>query len=228
FIKDELCLARFSSYYIFSTFTCHASLDTISITGFSHDFGALDGKYASVTNVFDVFNSSSSVFTLNVNLHLLVQVFPFLIDIPTSCSRLVSKLNTTMEEISNVLLAQPRRELNVGTNSEKEEKSITGLLSTFLFRSMIQAIDMFKTTLLQMKDLLLAEYETMSSEFLSYTQGKWALIELSQNPDIQMKLQNELVEHSSDPMYDQLSNSLLYLDAVIHEILHMHTPVCES
>ncbi|KAG8218158.1 cytochrome P450 [Butyriboletus roseoflavus] len=73
-----------------------------------------------------------------------------------------------------------------------------------------------------MKVLLLAGYETTS---ISLT---WALIELSRNPDIQTKLRNELVEHSSDPTYDQLSNGLPYLDAVVHEIFRMHAPVRES
>ncbi|KAG8218156.1 cytochrome P450 [Butyriboletus roseoflavus] len=199
----------------------YVSLDTIGIAGFSHDFGALDGKHASVTEVFDALNSSSSASALNVGLILLAQVFPFLTDIPTPRGKLVSKLNTAMEEISNDLLARTRKELDIGTTGDKKEKSVIGLL--------IQGEDaesefhLSKEEMLsQMKVLLLAGYETTS---ISLT---WALIELSRNPDIQTKLRNELVEHSSDPTYDQLSNGLPYLDAVVHETLRIHAPIRES
>ena len=57
---------------------------------------------------------------------------------------------------------------------------------------------------------------------------QWALIELSRNPETQVKLRNELLEHGSDPTYDQLANGFPYLDAVVHEVLRMHAPVRET
>ena len=54
---------------------------------------------------------------------------------------------------------------------------------------------------------------------------QWALIELSRNPDIQSKLRAELLEFGVDPTYDQLTNNLPYLDAVVHETLRMHAPL---
>jgi cytochrome P450 len=59
------------------------------------------------------------------------------------------------------------------------------------------------------------------------TLSQWALLELSRNPDAQTKLRNELLEHGTDPTYDQLSNGLPYLDAVVHEILRLRPPVDE-
>ena len=59
------------------------------------------------------------------------------------------------------------------------------------------------------------------------TLSQWALLELSRNPDVQTKLRNELLEHGADPTYDQLSNGLPYLDAVVHETLRLHPPVDE-
>jgi len=56
------------------------------------------------------------------------------------------------------------------------------------------------------------------------TPSQWALIELSRNSDMQTKLRNELLEHGADPTYDQLSNGLPYLDAVVHEIIRIHPP----
>ena len=55
----------------------------------------------------------------------------------------------------------------------------------------------------------------------------WALLELARNPSIQTKLREELLAYGGDPDYDQLSNSLPYLDAVVHEILRLYPPVID-
>ncbi|KAG6375250.1 cytochrome P450 [Boletus reticuloceps] len=164
----------------------YISLDTIGLAGFSHDFGALDGKHASVTE------------------------------------RLMRKLNDAMEEISTVLLARTKQEMDAGIVGDKEEKSVIGLLIKGQ-RSESEFHLSKEEVLAQMKVLLLAGYETTA---ISVT---WALIELSRNPDIQTKLRNELIELGpTDPTYDQLSNGLPYLDAVVHETLRMHAPVRET
>ena len=57
---------------------------------------------------------------------------------------------------------------------------------------------------------------------------QWALIELSKNQEIQTKLREELAQFGSgDPTWDQLTNSLPYLDAIVHETLRTHAPVGE-
>ena len=109
------------------------SLDTIGLAGFSHDFGALDGKHASITEVFDAFTSSSPAVAIDIGLGLIAQVFPFLVRVPTPRARLIWKLNRAMEEISNTLLARTKQELEMGVVGDKEEKSIIGLLSTSPF-----------------------------------------------------------------------------------------------
>jgi cytochrome P450 len=198
----------------------YISLDIIGLAGFSHDFGALDGKHASVTETFDTFTSSSPAAAIDIGLGLVAQVFPFLIRVPTPRARLLWKLNHAMEEISNTLLARTKQESEMGVVGD-EEKSIIGLL--IKGESAESEFHLSKEEVLsQMKVLLLAGYETTS---ISVT---WALIELSRNPDIQTKLRNELLEHDSDPTYDQLANGLPYLDAVVHEVLRIHAPVRET
>ena len=44
---------------------------------------------------------------------------------------------------------------------------------------------------------------------------------------MQTKLRNELLEYGVDPTYDQLTNGLPYLDAVVHETLRMHPPIVQ-
>ncbi|KAH7881865.1 cytochrome P450 [Phlebopus sp. FC_14] len=194
-------------------------LDSIGIAGFSHDFGSLDGKHASVTEAFDTLGSSSAS-AVNAFLLLLAQAFPILARIPTSRSKLTHKLTESMAEISTVLLNRTRKEREVGVSEDKEEKSIIGLL----IKAESEGSELRLSSeeiMAQMKVLMLAGYETTS---VSLT---WALIELAQNPDIQTKLRDELLAFGADPSYDQLSNSLPYLDAVVHECLRVHPPVTE-
>ncbi|KAF8436030.1 cytochrome P450 [Boletus edulis BED1] len=200
----------------------YISLDTIGLAGFSHNFGALDGKHASVTEIFDSFTLSTPASAINIGVGLLADVFPSLIRLPTRRQRLLRKLNDAMEEISNVLLARTKQDMDAGIVSDKEEKSVIGLLIKGQ-RSESEFHLSKEEVLAQMKVLLIAGYETTA---ISAT---WALIELSRNPDIQTKLRNELIELGpADPTYDQLSNGLPYLDAVVHETLRIHAPVREA
>ncbi|KAF8838205.1 cytochrome P450 [Paxillus ammoniavirescens] len=196
----------------------HISLDSIGIAGFSHDFGSLDGKKTSVTEVFDAFGHSSSA--INVVLLLLSQVFPFITRIPTSRSKLISRLNKTIGEISMVLLDRTRQEKELGIADEKGDHSIIGLLIKGESKDAELHLS-HEEIMAQMKVLLLAGYETTS---VSLT---WALIQLAQNPAVQTKLREELLLIGGDPTYEQLTSSLPYLDAVVHETLRVHPPLQE-
>jgi cytochrome P450 len=196
----------------------HISLDTIGIAGFSHDFGSLDGKHASVTEVFDTFGNNPQASAVNQVFLMLASAFPIIAKIPTKRTTLAKKLNVTMGEISNDLLIRSRREEDVNMKEAEEEKSIIGLL----IKAEGQEAELRMSgeeVLAQMKVLLLAGYETTS---ISLT---WALIELSQHPDVQTRLREELLAFDPDPTYDQLKANLPYLDAVVHEILRLHPAV---
>ncbi|KAG1882704.1 cytochrome P450 [Suillus subluteus] len=198
----------------------HISLDTIGIAGFSHDFGSLDGKRASVTDVFDTFGANQRASAVNRIFILLASAFPIIIKMPTKRTNLFKKLSVTMGKISNDLLIQSRREKDVNMSERDEEKSIIGLL----IKSEGQDAELRMSeeeVMAQMKVLLIAGYETTS---ISLT---WALIELSRHPDVQTSLRDELLAFGADPTYDQLKASLPYLDAVVHEILRLHPPLGE-
>ncbi|KAG1842981.1 cytochrome P450 [Suillus subalutaceus] len=198
----------------------HISLDTIGIAGFSHDFGSLDGKRASVTKVFDTFGNNQQASTVNKVLRLLASPFPIITKMPTKRSNLMKKLSETMEEISNDLLVRSRREKDVNMSERDEEKSIIGLL--IKSEGQDAELRMSKEQVVaQMKVLLVAGYETTS---ISLT---WALIDLSRRPDVQTRLREELLVFGADPTYDQLKANLPYLDAVVHEILRLHPPLDE-
>jgi Cytochrome P450 len=63
------------------------------------------------------------------------------------------------------------------------------------------------------------------SQVKSSTATTWALFALSQNPEVQTKLRDELLKVSTDnPSMDELS-ALSYLDIVVRETLRVHSPV---
>lgn len=105
----------------------------MGLAAFSYGFGALEGKSTSVMTIFDIFSSSPSASAINTGLSLLAQVFPFLVRVPTSRTRLTWKLNAVLEEISNGLLARTKKELDMGVIGD-DERSIMGQLSTYLFQ----------------------------------------------------------------------------------------------
>ncbi|KAF8125506.1 cytochrome P450 [Boletus edulis] len=209
----------------------HISLDTIGLAGFSHNFGALEGKHASVTEVFDTFTTSPRATALNKGLILLGQVFPLLAHVPTSRTKLFQKLNVAMEEISNVLLAQTKKELEMGVVEGEGERSIIGLL--IKGASGNSGFRLTKDEVIaQMKLLLVAAKHGGKSHFCVLRASirlhtQWALLELSRHLDVQTRLRNELLAHGTDPTYDQLTDGLPYLDAVVHEVLRIHLPILE-
>ncbi|KAG1889104.1 cytochrome P450 [Suillus fuscotomentosus] len=114
----------------------HISLDTVGIAGFSHDFGSLDGKRASVTEVFDTFGSNKPS-AANEIFVLLASVFPIILKIPTERRNLLKKLSITMGQISNELLIRSRREKGVNIGGRGQENSVIGLLSTLSERFIV-------------------------------------------------------------------------------------------
>ncbi|KAG2364261.1 cytochrome P450 [Suillus spraguei] len=178
-------------------------LDTIGIAGFSHDFGSLNGKRASVTEVFDTFGSNQQASAINKR------------------TNLSKKLSVTMGEICNDLLIRSRQEKDVDMSGKDEKKSIIGLL----IKSEGQDAELHMSeeeVVAQMRSLFIAGYETVS---ITLT---WALIELSRHPDVQTSLREELLAFGPDPTYDQLKANLPYLDAVVHEVLRLHPAIGET
>ncbi|KAI6100367.1 cytochrome P450 [Pisolithus sp. B1] len=197
----------------------HISLDTIGLAGFSHNFGSLEGKLTSVSTILDTLGSAPNRSVLNASWFAISQVVPALVHLPTRRTVLLREMEQTLSKISKELLERTRKEKEAGI-ADGKDKSIIELL--------IKAEDAetglrmsHEEIVAQMKVLLLAGYETTS---ISLT---WALLELARNPEIQTKLREELLAFPGEADYDQLSSKLPYLDAVVHEIFRIHSPVIE-
>ncbi|KIM65584.1 hypothetical protein SCLCIDRAFT_439847 [Scleroderma citrinum Foug A] len=198
----------------------HITLDTIGLAGFSHDFGSLEGKTTSVVAVLDTLGSSPSRSVINASFFVLSQVFTALVYFPTKRNVLMQEIQQELSKISEQLLDKRRKEKEAGIVDGKAEKSVIGLL----LKAEDAGADFHMSheeITAQMKILLLAGYETTSTVL------SWALLELARNPAIQTKLREELLAFSGEPTYDQLTNNLPYLDAVVHETLRVDSPITE-
>ncbi|KAG0696075.1 cytochrome P450 [Suillus ampliporus] len=194
----------------------HISLDSAGIAVLSHDFGALDGKDSDVARVLNAFNSSANV---SHNLVILAQNFPSILKLPLGRTQFSQRFNLIIGNICQEMLSRTRKEKETG-GVEQGDKSCLGLLLKAEGSGDSAGLTQ-QEVLDEARVILLAGFETTA---VSMT---WALIELARNPDIQTKLRDECLEFSSSPSYDDLTNKLPYLDAVVHEVLRLHAPVKE-
>ncbi|KAH9894817.1 cytochrome P450 [Cubamyces lactineus] len=207
------------------------TLDVIGQAGFGYDFNALnlEGKPTELSIAFrKLFVSTSSGQTSALG--YLTSWFPFLAIIPSKRRREISSAAAVIRRIGLQLVAE-RKAAILRDASEKhkdgiERKDLKGRdLLTLLIRANM-AKDVPENQRLSDEDVLgqiptflLAGHETTA------TASTWALYALSQRPDIQQKLREELLSVDTDtPTMDEL-NALPYLDAVVRETLRLHSPI---
>ncbi|KAF8128179.1 cytochrome P450 [Boletus edulis] len=196
------------------------SLDTIGIAGFSHDFASLKGEKSVIATAFQEM-SNTKPSPLFKYLFLLAHLFPGILNLPNPRTKLSKMLHDSTSAISTQLFAKTKKEKEDGLVEGEQDKSIVGLL--IKAESSDSALHMTpEEVVAQMRVLLFAGYDTTS---ISLT---WALIELCKGQDAQDKLREELSQIDGDPTWEQLTNGLPYLDAVVHETLRLHVLLGES
>ncbi|KAG2341448.1 cytochrome P450 [Suillus weaverae] len=213
----------------------HISLDSAGIAILSHDFGALDGNDSDVAHILNAFGSFSND---SHNLVILAQNFPSILKLPLPRTQFARRFSLIVGKICQEMLLRTRKEEETG-GAAQGDKSCLGLLlkaeksgeSAVLTPQ--EALDEVHKSqnsperwdadfrLCQAKILLLAGFETTAASMM------WALVELAQNPGMQTKLRDECLEFGPTPSYDDLTNKLPYLDAVVNEVLRLHAPLKE-
>lgn len=116
-----------------------ASLDSIGIAGFSHDFKSLLGEHSPVIEVFESFGKVDRLGTI---LFILAPFLPLLKYIPTKMQETTKKFNKTVLDISNILLERSKQERKEsGEITHDASRSIIDILSMcpcdFYFLSLI-------------------------------------------------------------------------------------------
>lgn len=194
----------------------YISLDSVGIAALSHDFGALRGRVSDVVHVLNAFSSSSN---MNYNLVTLAQNFPSILKLPLPRIQFAQKLNTIVGDICQEMLSRMRREKESGGVEQGDRSCLSLLLKA---EESVESVGLTPQEVLdEAKLLLLAGFETTA---VSMT---WAYIELARNQDVQTKLRDECLEFGPNPSYDNLTNKLPYLDAVVNEVLRLHAAAKE-
>lgn len=198
-----------------------ATLDIIGLAGFNYQFDALtsNGKPGELNDAFGTMLRSGREDSLFA---LLRNWIPPLRIIPSAAHRRAKIAQNTMNRIGKRLLDESRAA--AAANSEKGIARRRDLLSLLVQANI--ATDLPDNQRLSDADVLaqigtfiVAGHETTS------TATTWALFSLTQKPDIQHKLREELLQISTEnPTMEDLMG-LPYLDAVVREALRLHSPV---
>ncbi|KAI6101624.1 cytochrome P450 [Pisolithus croceorrhizus] len=197
----------------------YVSLDAFGIAGFSYDFNSLNGKPNPMISVLDSFADGMPQSAFSVAVAVLILFFPIAMHIPTQRNQMFDRLHKRMTELCDALIDNA----NANRDASEHASTINLLLRAEEEDSgqRISREEFTQATLQQLRTLLIASYETTAMTMT------WALLELARHPNIQTKLREELVSFGGEPSYDQLTNDLPYLDAVVQEILRLHPSVPE-
>ncbi|KAI6105300.1 cytochrome P450 [Pisolithus croceorrhizus] len=190
-------------------------LDAFGIAGFSYDFNSLNGKPNPMISVLDSFADGMPQSAFSIAVAVLILFFPIAMHIPTQRNQMFDRLHKRMTELCDALIDNANANRDAG-----EHASTINLLLRAEDEDSGQRISR-EEVLSQLRTLLIASYETTAMTMT------WALLELARHPNIQTKLREELVSFGGEPSYDQLTNDLPYLDAVVQEILRLHPSVPE-
>ncbi|PPQ63339.1 hypothetical protein CVT24_006712 [Panaeolus cyanescens] len=199
------------------------TLDVIGLAGFNYKFDALetDAKDNELNQAFsEAFHTGNKMGVVPI----IRTIFPSLRWLPAAIDAPINKLQTTMNRIGGQLLSESKTAILSGTDEKVGGKSQKDLLSILVRANMSPDVAPHqqmsdKDVLAQIPTFLAAGHETTS------VATSWALFCLTQAPEVQAKLRDELMLISTEnPTMDEL-NSLHYLDFVVRETLRLHPPL---
>uniref|UniRef100_A0A0W0G9B1 Cytochrome p450 n=2 Tax=Moniliophthora roreri TaxID=221103 RepID=A0A0W0G9B1_MONRR len=196
---------------------CLQAVNVIDPTGFNYTFSSLSGKPNELNEAFTTLFAQTSSFGV---WPMLQGHLPILrsIQLPTARNRVTKSSRKTMFRIGGQLLKDAK------VNQANEKGTETDLLSLLVRSNMQEQNEKLggmsdEDVLAQVPTFLAAGHETTS------TAATWALYFLTQYPEIQSKLREELLSiSSSEPTMDEL-NGLPYLDKFVREVLRLYPPV---
>ncbi|KAG7086435.1 hypothetical protein E1B28_002389 [Marasmius oreades] len=214
---DQTGVARINSMLWLS----RATLDVIGLAGFNYDLRSLSATEEHADELSEAFKIIFSGKVSNLGIWSILRLmFPILRPLPTMRGKLVTKARTTMERVGTKLITESKQ-----AALASQEGGATGArdLLSLLIKSNLNEEESERMedvdVLAQIPTFLVAGHETTS------TATAWALYALTQHPDMQCRLRDELLTLPNDtPTMDEL-NSLPYLEAFVRETLRVHAPV---
>lgn len=202
------------------------TLDVIGLAGFNYEFDSLniDGKPNELNQAFSVMFRSLEGFA--IVFPLLKALIPPLRLIPDGRSQRIAKARKVMRRMGMELITKKKAEILRAAAGEKEKDNLQSRdLLTLLIKANL-ATDLPEShrlsdedVLAQVPTFLVAGHETTSNA------TAWCLYALTQAPEVQQKLRDELWSiPTENPSMDEL-NELPYLEAVVRETMRVHAPV---
>ncbi|KAI6169881.1 cytochrome P450 [Pisolithus thermaeus] len=190
-------------------------LDSFGIAGLSYDFNSLNGKPNPMISVLDSFSEGVPPSAFSIAVTVFILFLPIAMHIPTHRNQMFGRLHKRMTELCDALIDNANANKDAG-----EHGSTIDLLLRAEDEDSGQRISR-EEVLSQLRTMFIASYETTSMTMT------WALLELARHPNIQTKLREELLSFGGEPSYDQLTNDLPYLDAIVQEVLRLHPSLPE-
>lgn len=202
------------------------TLDVIGLAGFNYEFDSLT-RGPGEDELNDAFSHILHAAT-NVSVFAVLRfAFPIFRSIPAPGDAATEKARRTMCQIGSNLLADSKAAIEQNKNTDRSSGKSKDLLSLLVrANTSTELADNQRMSdedvLAQVPTFLVAGHETTS---IATT---WALFALTQAPNVQVKLRNELLSVSTDnPTMEEL-NALPYLDAVVRETLRLHAPASST
>ncbi|KAJ8453556.1 hypothetical protein ONZ45_g19671 [Pleurotus djamor] len=190
------------------------TLDVIGLAGFNYSFNTLKSDEPNELN--QAFSTIFQAGRQNRLLMVLRFFFPILYSISV-----MRRIGTELLTSSKAAVAQSRNGDHKDSVHDLKSRNLLSLLVRANTSDDIPESSKLndEDVLAQIPTFIVAGHETTS------TATTWALFSLSQYPEIQSTLREELLSLPTEkPSMDEL-NSLPYLDRVVREALRVHSPV---
>lgn len=196
----------------------NATLDAIGKAGFGYEINALDTTDSNLDRLLVSFNTLFDVQHRSRAFLLLQNWVPLLRVLPTGREKAVRNAKGTLDDIGSRLLARAKAYMlrKKKARSDDTPRDLFFLIVRTNMRSSPNRRMSDEDILAQVPAFIAGGYETTS------TATSWALFQLSQNPELQTRLRDDLRTLDTDePSTDDL-NSLPYLDAFVKEVLRFY------
>ncbi|KAJ6458410.1 cytochrome P450 [Mycena vitilis] len=203
-----------------------ATLDIIGLAGFNYNINALGASEGAAQNeLAEAFEAVFAAETGGFSVLRFIQLrFPVLRRFLRKRDRVAADAQATMMRIGRELLAQSKSEVAQNGTFETGTGRARDLLSLLVRANTSKDLPAHQRlsdedVIAQVPTFLVAGHETTS------TAVTWALFALTQHPEVQTRLREELQGVDTDrPTMDEL-NALPFLDCVVRETLRLHAPV---
>ncbi|PPR04921.1 hypothetical protein CVT24_007165 [Panaeolus cyanescens] len=196
------------------------TVDCIGSCIFNHQFNGVRGEDSLVLQALSAFNGEQPS-VMAILFHIVTLYVPFAGGIPFGRNKYFFNLSISAKKIMDGILAERRNNVGV-VEDHKRKKSMIEMLIDGEGEKDDTQVPIGEATS-QMQSIMVAGSDPPATALV------WAFIELARNPDVQIRLREELTSFANaEPTWNQLHGALPYLDAFVSEVLRLHGSIGET